>query len=366
MRSTGPGPPFGDDPVLPPLPRITLRGILLTAAGWLLYTVVFEIYFSVMLGTPLGASLPGRATGSALMGLYSVPVWLAVIRGLDRSSWGWRVLAHAALGPPYVAANWYTMDLLSLLLYGAPAVPPDLVIWQLLGLLFTYTVQFGLFHIVRAGQKLRWRESRQAALERLLREQQLAVLRSQLNPHFLFNSLNTISAVLSQDAEKARRLIARLGDVLRYAVDSVERDSVPLAEEWKLTRSYLEVEQARLGDRLEVREAAAGPVLSCEVPPMILQPLVENAIVHGIAPLPEGGRLLLSAERALDQVVLTVRNSGGAVPGDAALWESRGTALRNIRTRLRTLYGEAADLRLSSPAAGGFEAIVRLPGAAND
>ena len=251
--------------VLPPLPRITLRGVLLAAAGWLLYTVVFEIYFAVMLGAPFGASFRGRALGSVLMGLYSVPVWLAVIRGLDRSSWGWRVLAHAALGPPYVAANWYTMDLLSLLLYGAPAVPPDLVIWQLLGLLFTYMVQFGLFHIVRAGQKLRWRESRQAALEGLLREQQLAVLRSQLNPHFLFNSLNTISAVLSQDAEKARRLIARLGDVLRYAVDSVERDSVSLAEEWKLTRSYLEVEQARLAEPAGRAGGGlrAGPLFGC-------------------------------------------------------------------------------------------------------
>ena len=349
---------------LPPLPRITLRGVLLTAAGWLLYTVAFEIYFAVMLGAPFGASLPGRAIGSAWLALYSVPVWLVVIRGLDRSAWGWRVLAHAGLCPLYVAANWYTMDLLSRRMYGAPIVPADLVIWQLLGFLFTYMVQFGLFHIVRAGQKLRWRESRQAALERLLREQQLAVLRSQLNPHFLFNSLNTISAVLGRDAEQARRLIARLGDVLRYAVDSVERDSVSLAEEWELTRSYLEVEQARLGDRLEVLAEMAGAP-TCQVPPMILQPLVENAVVHGIAPLPEGGQLRVSAEETPDRVVLTVSNTGAAVAGDAALWESRGTALRNIRTRLRTLYGERADLRLSSPAAGGFEAVVRLPGSAD-
>ncbi|MCY3737296.1 MAG: histidine kinase [Gemmatimonadaceae bacterium] len=345
---------------LPPLPRITPRGVLLTAAGWLLYTVLFEIYFAVMLGAPFGASLPGRAIGSAWLALYSVPVWLVVIRGLDRSAWGWRVLAHAGLCPLYVAANWYTMDLISRRMYGAPIVPADLVIWQLLGFVFTYMVQFGLFHIVRAGQKLRWRERRQAALERLLREQQLAVLRSQLNPHFLFNSLNTISAVLGQDAEKARRLIARLGDVLRYAVDSVERDTVSLAEEWALTRSHLEVEQARLGERLEVQAEMAG-ALACQVPPMILQPLVENAIVHGIAPLPDGGQLRVSAEQTPDRVVLTVSNTGAAVAGDVALWESRGTALRNIRTRLRTLYGDGADLRLSSPAAGGFEAVVRLP-----
>ena len=346
---------------LPPMPRITPRGVLLTVAGWVLYTVLFEIYFAVMLGAPLGASLPGRAIGSAWMGLYSVPVWLVAIRGRDRSAWGWRVLAHAALCPLYVAANWYTMDLLSRRMYGAPIVPADLVIWQLLGFLFTYMVQFGLFHIVRAGQKLRWRESRQAALERLLREQQLAVLRSQLNPHFLFNSLNTISAVLSQDAEKARGLIARLGDVLRYAVDSVERDTVSLAEEWQLTRSYLEVEQARLADRLVVEEEVPDHVLALEVPPMVLQPLVENAMVHGIAPRPEGGRLFFSADRVGDRLVLTVRNSGAPVAGDAALWESRGSALRNIRSRLRTLHGEAADLRLSSPPEGGFEAIVSLP-----
>jgi hypothetical protein len=307
---------------LPPLPCITRRGVLLTALGWTLYAAFFTAYFCVMLKLSLLETFGSQVISSLIFALYGIPVWLVVIRGLDRSPWGWRVGAHAVLGPVYMAAVFYTSWGVSVALTGEPELNMDLLIWQLLGMLFTYLIQFSLFHVVRSSQKLRWREQQQVELERLLREQQLAVLRSQLNPHFLFNSLNTISAVLGQNVEQARGLIARLGDVLRYAVDSIDRNVVPLAEEWTLTRSYLDVEQARLGDRLAVQADIPDELLATTVPPMILQPLVENAIIHGIAPLPEGGQVHVSAELVSGRVRLEVRNSGASVIGDRGDWDS--------------------------------------------
>jgi len=345
----------------PPLPGITRRGVLITIGGWLVYSALFALYFSAMMAVPLGEAFLGQVSGSIVLGLYGLPVWLIAVRSLDRSAWGCRVLSHLVLGPLYMACAWFTSDLISYALYDTPSVSPDMVVWQLLGLLFTYLIQFGLFHIARSSQKLRWRELQQVELERLLREQQLSVLRSHLNPHFLFNSLNTISAAISQDVELARGLIARLGDVLRYAVDSVDQDFVALADEWKLTRSYLDVEQARLSDRLVIHADIADDLIALPVPPMILQPLAENAIVHGIAPNPDGGQLHLQAQTADGRLQLTVRNSGSPVTGTQPDWEENGTALRNIRARLQALYGDSATFEVEASAEGGFITRLQLP-----
>lgn len=346
----------------PPLPTITRRGVLIATVGWLLYSTFFGTYFSLMLSLPLVPTVLGQLPGSVVFGLFSIPVWLVVVRRLDRAHWSRRLGAHALLGPAYMAATLYvTVELSAALSDGQQDPVGDILIWQLLGLLFTYMLQFALFHIVRSNQKLRWREKQQRELELLLREQELAVLRSQLNPHFLFNSLNTISAVLGQDTERARELIARLGDVLRYAVDSVDLDSVALGDEWQWTGSYLDVERARLGDRLQVVTDVNDDLLPLRVPPMVLQPLVENAIVHGIAPNPEGGRLSVRAWSDGSHLCIAVENDGAPATGDPDSWESEGTALRNIRARLRALYGESAGLDLTAPEEGGFRAVVRIP-----
>lgn len=344
----------------PPLPHITWRGVAVVALAWLLYSAAFAAYFSVVISTALGNAFVDQLAGNTVQALFGLPVWLLVVRGLDRAAWPWRLAAHVVICPIYVALLWQTSVWLAGVL-GDPPIDPELVKWNLLGVFFTYALEFSLFHVARSAQKLRWRDAHEAELTRLLREQELAVLRAQLHPHFLFNSLNTISATITEDAEEARRLIARLGDVLRYAVDTVDEDFVPLQREWQLTRSYLDVEQARLGDRLVLVTELAPDTLEAPVPPMVLQPLVENAIRHAIAPAPEGGSLRIESRRDGAHLRLEVANTGivPASPPDAD--QRSGTGLRNIRARLRGLYGESAQLHLDTPADGRFVVTVVLP-----
>ena len=195
-----------------------------------------------------------------------------------------------------------------------------------------------------------------------MREQELAVLKAQLHPHFLFNCLNTISATVSADPEEARRLIARLADILRYSVDTTGQNLVPFDREWQLTRSYLELEEKRLGDRLRLQLTVDPEASDVPVPPMVLQPLVENAVRHGLAASASGGDLMVAAKVIDDHLRMEVRDTGvGASGVDLAALMSRGTGLRNISARLQTLYGEAAHLEATSPSKGGFRVVVTLP-----
>ena len=345
-----------------PLPRLTWRGVGLVAGLWLLYSGFFAGYFAATMAIPLPQAFLGQLTGNVAQALYSLPIWLLVVRTMDRVSWGWRMVAHLALCPAYVAVNHYTWMLVAALVANPGVARTDLVQWQLLGLLFTYGVQFGIYHTVRSGHKLRWREQQHTELLTLMREQELSALKAQLHPHFLFNCLNTISATVSADPEEARRQIAQLADILRYSVDTTGQSLVPFAREWQLTRSYLSLEEKRLGDRLRLRLEVDPQADDVPVPPMVLQPLVENAVHHGLADSANGGDLIISVQVIAGSLRMEVRDTGSGAPDlDLESLMARGTGLRNISSRLRVLYGEAGRLEASSPSGGGFRVVVTLP-----
>jgi len=239
--------------------------------------------------------------------------------------------------------------------------------------------------VVITGQ---WLESTRREARRTLEATQLAAqlaqaqlqaLRMQLHPHFLFNALNTIAVLVREhDTEMAVRLIAELGDVLRQVLRTAAVQEVSLAEELDFTRRYLGIEQVRFADRLQVTWEHEPETLRAAVPHLVLQPLVENALRHGIARLPGGGRLTLGASRRGDRLRLWVCNDGpviGAalrVDNDASDQVERdggasvsaddagGIGLANTRARLRTLYGESAWLRVGD-VDGGVCALLELP-----
>ena len=205
------------------------------------------------------------------------------------------------------------------------------------------------------------RRSRELAqLQTELTQAQLSALRMQLNPHFLFNTLHTIAAfVREHDERQAVELIERLGDVLRHVLRSSNELEAPLAGEIEFLKKYLEIEQARFGDRLEVSFAIAADVTTALVPQLIVQPLVENALRHGLAPRAEPGKLAVTAHR--DDGSLCVRVSDDGL-GLREGWDAEdGLGLRNVRARLSRMYGAAGRLLLSSPAGGGVVATVTLP-----
>jgi signal transduction histidine kinase len=235
--------------------------------------------------------------------------------------------------------------------------------WGMMMGVWLYLIIAGIAYTLRVHRRLREQEVAAARTEALAARARLAALRSQLNPHFLFNSLHSLSTLVRHDAATAEEALSRLGDLLRYALDGAESDDVMLSEEWAFTRNYLALEELRLGSRLRLETAIAEDALGRQVPSFVLQPLAENAIRHGIAPRPEGGHLKVGAALAGNELVLEVADDGpGASPDRLA--DGRGHGLRVLRQRLETRYRGRARLDVDTAPGRGFHVAVHLPAAA--
>jgi hypothetical protein len=186
---------------------------------------------------------------------------------------------------------------------------------------------------------LKDREIRTSTLERLLSEARLATLRSQLDPHFLFNTLNSISAYVESAPRQARLMLEQLGDLLRLSLEHADRQEIPLECELTFIDRYIQLQLVRFSDRLGVRVRVDPEALSAAVPTCVLQPLVENAIHHGTSRLSASGTLELSAWRSGDCLQLRVRDNGPGLPAGWTLERHSGLGLRNTRARLEHLYG---------------------------
>ena len=206
-------------------------------------------------------------------------------------------------------------------------------------------------------------EASQAAVKRglglevMAREAELKALRAQIDPHFLFNSLNSISALTTTDPQGAREMCVQLAAFFRNSVRLGTEDEVPLEQELELVGNYLEIEKIRCGPRLSTRVEVGPGCGSCRVPPLILQPLVENAVRHGIHSLTGGGHVEVKASCADETLSLSVENPFDA---DAAHRRGAGVGLVNVKQRIRALYGKHADLRTAA-SEGLYRAELRLP-----
>jgi two-component sensor histidine kinase len=204
-------------------------------------------------------------------------------------------------------------------------------------------------------RKYRERELRAIELEKRLVQAKLQALQMQLNPHFLFNSLHSISALMHKNVDAADRMISRLSDLLRAALDNTDLQEVPLRDELNFLQRYLEIEQIRFGSRLLVETDAGPDTLEAMVPNLILQPLVENAIRHGIEPHAGPGRIRLLARRQADELKLEVQDNGSGLASESPM---NGVGLSNTRARLQTLYGDGHILEFLNPPEGGL--VVRM------
>ncbi len=226
-----------------------------------------------------------------------------------------------------------------------------------------YALVLGIAHAVLYHARYRERELTAERLAVGLTEARLQALKMQLQPHFLFNTLNAISALIPPEAKPARRMLARLGDLLRITLEHEETQEVTLREELAFLEPYLEIEQARLEERLTIVMEIAPETLDARVPHLILQPLVENAIRHGIAPRIEPGRVEISATRGPDDrfLHLEVRDDGRGASRDDQVRTRRGVGLTNIRARLEQLYDGEHRFELEHHAEGGVLVRITLP-----
>jgi two-component system LytT family sensor kinase len=224
--------------------------------------------------------------------------------------------------------------------------------------LLTYWVLVGLSHAVGYYRKYQERELKATQLEARLVQAQLQALKMQLQPHFLFNTLHAISALVHKDVEAADRMITRLSEFLRITLDSVGVQEVPLKTELESLDKYLEIEQVRFGSRLAVVRSISAETLHLLVPNLILQPLVENAVRHSIAPRASGGRIEIRARSEKGILVVDVLDDGPGAPAESY---REGVGLANTRARLQQLYGSAQTLDLRNDPGVGFRVSLSLP-----
>jgi hypothetical protein len=272
-----------------------------------------SVWYPIRRVTAGGAALaPAAVVGLTAAALASAAIWCAL-------GWGWSRLlvdlgAPAAL-PARVAATLPLLAVFGVMLFALAALAHLL---------------FAVF------ERSRDAERRALELQVLAREAELRSLKAQLDPHFLFNSLNSVAALIGTDAVAARRMCYLMAGFFRKSLGLARRDTIPLAEEIYLAETFLAIEEVRFGRRLRSSFEVAEDALALAVPPLVLQPLVENAVHHGIAHLVEGGEVRIRAARREDRLELTVEN-----PCDPDRPASRGSGvgLANVRARLETAFG---------------------------
>lgn len=335
----------------------TLAGLVLAAQAWLSYAlrgdpILWTRALAVWLSwawiwallTPLVLYVANRYPLVHPAGLARVSLHLAAGAALTCLQ-----LAAFAACAPWVGAvstqdTWHATFL------------------RLLGTTFllnlpVYAVMIGIAHVVRLSRAARERERRALQLEAQLADARLLTLRAQLRPHFLFNALNTVAVLMREDVDQAERVLGRISDLLRASLDGDDAHEIALGDEIALLETYLAIERARYEDRLSYRIDVAPDLRRMAIPRMILQPLVENAVEHGIAPRRAPGCITVRAVRDGAMLDLRITDDGVGLSAD----HEPGIGLSNTRSRLCLLYGSQQQFAVTPAEGGGVTVNIRIP-----
>ncbi len=309
------------------------------------------------------------AQWSAWGGLALVIIWIDRRLPVQKDALVKRFLFHVPLSLVFSVAYTY-LNYANLVLLDAPRDASLLAggvlatAWRVIPRngTFFYWVIVGTYIAVDYQKHLRNRDVRTAELERLLSEARLNVLRTQLQPHFLFNALNAISAHIEHEPKTARLMLERLGELLRLSLDHIDEEEIRLDQELAFVEKYLQLQAMRFEDRLEVAMNLDPTALDALVPPFILQPLVENAVQHGAAARSTPGTITVDAWRSNGTVRLAVRDNGPGLPAGWSLERNEGIGIANTRERLRHLYGaQHQSVEFSPEPGGGVRVDLSLP-----
>ncbi len=291
--------------------------------------------------------------------LITVPVWYLLFIRLRHLALTRRILLHIVLLPLYLLA-WQSIYYTASDVLGVGRLEGSGQVWDTyIGGLF-YLVQFGIFHAYDYHRDLQQQRIREAVLRELTLKSELSALKAQLNPNFLYNVFNTISASVPPAQEHTREMLAQLSDMFRYQLQASKSETVTVRDEISFVVKYLELEKARFGNRLRVKLSVADNVLDEHIPPMLLQPLVENSVKHGISPLIEGGEVSVCIERQQNQLHIEVNDTGVGLNGSGIKNISgEGVGLANTMMRLDKMYGSQLQFTHNQPS--GLKIAFTIP-----
>jgi len=305
---------------------------------------------------------------AALIWAVSTPliVWLSKRFRIEKKNWGRPLTIHFVIG---IVLAFVQCAIHGLIIKAVFNRDTPLLITQLLPsfyynidkMVMVYWVIVLITHAYDYYQRFRQNELRAAQLEGQLAQAQLTALKMQLHPHFLFNTLNAISSLMHTDVEAADRMIVRLSDLLRLTLESSGKQMVSLKEEIDFLKRYVDIEQIRFQDRLTVGLNIAADTLDAQVPTLLLQPLVENAIRHGIAPRASAGHIEITAQQNDGKLLLRVEDDGVGIRPQGTAYLHEGLGLSNTRSRLEKLYGPSYHFELEKGRHGGVAVLVSFP-----
>ena len=336
---------------------------------WFLYTILYTtlVYFTNPQDSKLFELFIGQFFWNILRAIYILPVWLLMDRWLLRQSGFLSFAVHVLLALAYA---WLALTTLVWIITLATGVEARITLggamsWILLEGVTIYIIQVVAYRSWRQLKLLRAKEKQAEELNSLNYQQELNALKAQVNPHFLFNTLNTISASVGKDTEQTRELIATLSELLRYSLDTSGRELVELREELDFIDKFLAIEEARFPGKFEYECNVENELRTVLIPPMTLQPLVENAIKHGIAPNIQKGHVMLSAKvnENGDSLQVVIENSVGSTLSRSS--HGKGIGLSNTKSRLEAIIGPSVDFQ-SGPVDEGFEVRFNLPTSRGD
>lgn len=333
---------------------ITVRQLILVlgmyGASALLYDIALSISQREWAQMPLldyfSGELPRIFLDYGLKLLLTAPIWYLLFVQLRHQSLVRRVLLHILLLPLFIAVwqgSYYAISDAM----GVGRMRGNGTIWDTYISALFYLVQFGIFHAYAYYRDLQQQRIQEAQLRELAAKSELSALKAQLNPHFLYNVFNTISASVPPEQEHTRELLAELADLFRYQLQASRSDEATVQDEVNFVRKYLDLEKARFGDRLRVQFDVANDTLDCLLPPMLLQPLVENSVRHGLASLIGGGEVRVSIQRQDGQLCVEVADTGVVMSGSTE--PGNGVGLTNTRLRLQKMYGTELIITQNQP-----------------
>ena len=337
--------------------------VWLVVAGWTTAVVIEAVALDASAAAPFEHGFPNLIFSHTVLGLL---VWQVCRAHAHLELWKRRPLhavsVHTTVGVGAVAIWGAAEATFMRLRYGEnfwQLVYADSWTLQLLVVVLLYTAAVGLGVIVQSFDREQLRQQREAELELVARDAELTAIKSQLQPHFLLNSLNSILALVAHDPPRAKAMLERLASFLQSGFDRLDEPLVLLHRELDTVRDYLKIEQVRFEDRLRFTIEADGETEQVTVPPFLLQPLVENAVKHGIQPHTQPGEVRVTAHRQGARVHVAVSDTGS---GPSASHGTSGRGLDLTRRRLRATYGDdGASMIMSREESGGFTVSLDLP-----